>query len=212
MNSAASFFNWTYKTRAQTVKKLHNGEEISHEKLFLSFTSHTPAFVSNGPAGLNASVKGVGYVPKPEYLEETLEAYMKHINSYQMCGDEDYSKRGLELLVNLLYSDEAENRIDFSILTSLEMAMKHSWENYKASPEATLIFYQPPAISYEVRGKMEIHEDDIYQKFVNAQHDVYHSPNIERWSQRPAYVFRIEEIYNNSVGKDGFGQKLQYPY
>jgi hypothetical protein len=212
MNTAESFFNWSYKTRAQMVTKLHNGEDISREKLFLSFTSHNPAFVSNGPAGLNASIKGVGYVPKPEYLEETLEAYLKHIQTYKMCGDEDYSKRGLALLVNLLYSPEAECRIDFSILTSLEMAKKHSWENYRVNPEATLIFYQPPAVSYELRGKMEIHENDIYQKFVNAQHDVYHAPNMERWPQRPAYVFRIEEIYNNSVGKDGFGQKLQYPY
>jgi hypothetical protein len=78
MKSAQSFFNWSYKTRANTVLKLFNGEEISNEKMFLSFTSHNPAMVSNGTAGLNASIKGVGFVPKPEFMEETLEAYMNH--------------------------------------------------------------------------------------------------------------------------------------
>jgi hypothetical protein len=144
-------------------------------------------------------------------MQETLDAYIEHIKSYDK-EDKEYSKRGLDILVKHLYSPEAEKRIDFSIITSLELAKKHSWENYKVNPEATLIYYQPPMISYELRGQMEIHEDDIYQRFVNAQHDVYHAPNMERWPERPAYVFRIEEIWDNSVGKEAFGTKMQYPY
>ncbi|MFP4383794.1 MAG: hypothetical protein ACLFST_02405 [Spirochaetia bacterium] len=211
MKTAEKFFNWAYQTRANTVMKIFNGEEMSSEKMFLSFTSHNPAMVSNGPAGLNASIKGVGFVPKPDLMQETLDAYIEHIKSYDK-EDKEYSKRGLEILVKHLYSPEASERIDFSIITSLELAKKHSWENYKVNPEATLIYYQPPVISYELRGKMEIHEDDIYQRFVNAQHDVYHAPNMERWPERPAYVFRIEEIWDNSVGKEAFGTKMQYPY
>jgi len=211
MKTAEKFFNWAYQTRANTVMKIHSGEEMSSEKMFLSFTSHNPAMVSNGPAGLNASIKGVGFVPKPELMEEILEAYIEHIKSYKK-DDKDYSQRGLEILVKHLYSPEASERIDFSLITSLELAKKHSWENYKVNPEATLIYYQPPVISYELRGKMEIHEDGIYQRFVNAQHDVYHAPNMERWPERPAYVFRIEEIWDNSVGKEAFGTKMQYPY
>ena len=86
------------------------------------------------------------------------------------------------------------------------------------NPEATLIFYQPPAISYELRGKMEIYDEtetgkrEIYQQFINAQHDVYHFPDMSRWLTRPAYIFRIEEIYDNCVTKDGFGEKMLYPY
>ena len=211
MKSAQSFFNWSYKTRAKTVIDLYNGKEISHEKMFLSFTSHNPAFVSNGPAGLNASIKGVGFVPKKEYLQETLDAYLEHIATYEE-GDKTYSQRGLEVLIKHLYCDEAKDRIDFSIVTTLEMAKKHSWENYKANNEATLIYYQPPVISYELRGKIEIEEEGIYQKFINAQHDVYHKPNTERWASRPAYIFKIEEIYDNSVTKDGFGEKMIYPF
>ncbi|MBE0701407.1 MAG: hypothetical protein IH571_06950 [Acholeplasmataceae bacterium] len=72
MKSADDFFAWAFNTRANTVMRLYNGEDLLPEKIFFGFCSHTPAFVSNGPAGLNASIKGVGFLPKPEYLEETL--------------------------------------------------------------------------------------------------------------------------------------------
>lgn len=217
MKSAESFFNWAFKTRANTVTKLYEGEEMSKEKVFLSFCSHNPALVSNGPAGLNASIKGVGFIPKPEYLEETLAAYIEHIKSYD-GDDAAYSKRGLKLLVEQLYSPEAHHKIDFTRVVSLEMAKKHSYENYSDNSEATLIYYQPPIVSYELRGKMEIHDEntsgkrEIYQQFINAQHDVYHRPDMSRWLKYPAYVFRIEEIWDNCATKEGFGTLLKYPY
>ncbi len=217
MKTAESFFNWAFRTRANTVMKIMNKEEMSPEKVFLSFCSHDPALVSNGPAGLNASIKGIGFMPKPEYLEETLEAYIKHIETYD-GNDKEYGQRGLEVLVKYLYGPEVQHRVDFSCIGSLEMAKKHSYANYKVNPEATIIFYQPPMISYELRGKMEIHDEmdtgkrEIYQQFLNAQHDVYHRPDRNRWLRYPAYVFRIEEIWDNCVTKDGFGTQMQFPY
>jgi hypothetical protein len=217
MKSAESFFNWAFRTRANTVIKIANKEEMSNEKMFLSFCSHDPALVSYGPAGLNASIKGIGFMPKPEFLEETLNAYIAHIKSWTP-EDKDYSQRGLALLIKYMYAPEAQHRVDFTCIGSLEMAKKHSYINYKANSEATIIFYQPPMISYELRGKMEIHDQmdsgkrELYQQFLNAQHDVYHQPDMNRWLRYPAYVFRIEEIYDNCVTKDGFGAKMEYPF
>ncbi len=217
MKTAESFFKWAFNARAETVLKLNRGEEMSKEKVFLSFCSHDPALVSNGPAGLNASIKGVGFVPKPEYLEEILKMYIEHIKSYKE-DDKEYSKRGLALLAKEIYDPSVRHRMDFTMLGSLEMAKKNSYTNYKANPEASIIYYQPPMISYELRGKMEIHDEndsgkrEIYQQFINAQHDVYHRPDMSRWLKYPAYVFRIEEITDKSATKEGFGTKLQYPY
>ncbi len=215
------FFNWAYKTRGNTVKALAEGTMMSPEKIFLSFTSHDPVFISHGPAGLNGSVKGIGFIPKEEYLEEALAAYVEHIKSYDP-EDKTYSDRGLKLLMKWLYSEEAEKTVDFEHIYSVEMAFKHSWENYQVNPEATLLFYQPPVLSYEVRGKMEIvgahneigtvkpEELPLIQQFINAQHDVYHLPNIERWVTRPAYKFTVEEIFDNSANKIGFGTQIPY--
>ena len=163
MQSSKKFFNWAFNTRAENVIKLQKGEMTSPEKMFLSFCSHEPAFVSYGPAGLNASVKGVGFLPKDEYLEETLEIYLKHIATYEP-GDKSYGERGLKLLVEQMYGEEARKRIDFTKLGSLEMAKKQSWTNYQVNPEACLIFHQPPMISYKLKGKVEIYDENLSGK------------------------------------------------
>jgi len=154
---------------------------------------------------LNGSVKGVGFVPKKEYLDETLEAYIRHIDKGWREG---YSQEGLSLLVKYIWSPEAKSRIDFSIMGSLEMAFKHSWANFQANKEVTLLFFQPPMVSYEVRGEIEIMKEGTYHLYLNAQHNVYHKPNKERWANRPAYIIHIEEIFDNSASREGFGVKI----
>ena len=215
------FFTWAYRTRGNTVKALAEGVEMSPEKVFLSFTSHDPVIISHGPAGLNGSVKGIGFIPREEYLEAALAEYIEHIKTYDPA-DKTYSQRGLQLLMKWLYSEEAEKTVDFEHIYSVEMAFKHSWANFQDNSDATLLFYQPPMRSYEVRGRMEIigqrheigsispFELPLLQQFINAQHDVYHAPNIERWVTRPAYRFTVEEIFDNSASKNGFGTVIPY--
>jgi hypothetical protein len=43
---------------------------------------------------------------------------------------------------------------------------------------------------------------------LNAQHDLYHRPNPDGWKDRPAYIFVIDEIFDNSVTPKGFGKKI----
>jgi len=90
----------------------------------------------------------------------------------------------------------------------MELAKKHSWENFNDNKNITLSFFEPPVIHYELRGKIEIVNDGILHKLVNAQHDVYHQPNPDRWPNRPVYIVHIEEIFDNSATKAGFGTKM----
>ena len=62
----------------------------------------------------------------------------------------------------------------------------------------------------EIYDECESGKREIYQQFINAQHDVYHAPDMTRWLTRPAYIFRIEEVYDNCVTPEGFGNKMQY--
>ncbi len=218
MDNAKRFFDWAFDARAENVIKLYNGEQMSMEKMFISFCSHEPAFISHGPAGLNASVKGVGFLPKDEYLEEVLEIYIEHIKTFDP-EDKSYSQRGLKILIEQMYGEDARKRIDFTKLGSLELAKKQSWENYQVNKDAALIFHQPPMISYKLKGTIEIYDEEstgkreLYQQFINAQHDVYHRPGgFDLWIKQPAYIFRIEEIYDNSASRNGFGARLEYPY
>jgi len=201
-----AFLNWTYRERADLIRRQAEGQAVAPHEIYLGFTRHSPGVVSHGPAGLNASIKGVGYIPKPEYLDETLDAYLAHIRRGWRDG---YCQDGLQLLMRMLYGEGCQERIDFTRLGSLELALGHTWTNLRADPTVTLLFYQPPAISYEVRGRAEIHEQGSpYHLLLNAQHDVYHQPHSERWSKRPAYIFTIDEIYDNSASKEGFGRRV----
>lgn len=198
------FIRWAYIERGEIVKRYSRGE-LSEKELLNEFLRHTPVLVTHGPAGLNASIKGVGLIPKPEHLETTLETYLDHINR---GWHKEYTKKGLEILQKTLYNKNYE-KIDPTKLGMLEMAKKHTWQNLRSDPRATILFYQPPTTSYELRGHVEIHEEgSIYHKLVNAQHDVYHKPNPEQWPNRPAYIFTIQEIYNNSATREGFGKRI----
>ena len=206
MDMPSSFYRWAYGKRADMVRRLAAGEKVDPTKMFLSFTTHCPTFISSGPAGLNGSVKGIGWLPKEEYRKETLDAYLKHIATGWRDG---YSEDGLRLLVDLLYGEGCEERIDFTVMSSMELAKKHSWENFNANDDVTLSFFEPPVIHYEVRGKIEIVHDGLLHQLVNAQHDVYHKPGPERWPNRPVYIVHIEEIFDNSATKTGFGTKME---
>jgi hypothetical protein len=201
-----SFVNWSYYERAQLVQRQAAGEKVPHHEIFLGFTRHSPAVVTQGPAGLNASIKGVGFVPQEAYLEEFLKAYHAHI---EQGSRPTYREEGLKLLVRLLYGENCAARLDFTRLGSLELARQHTYTNLQHNDQVTLLFYEPPAVSFEVRGRAEIHhEGSPYHSLLNAQHDVFHPPHPELWAERPAYIFHIEQIFDNSATKGGFGRQV----
>ena len=185
------------------LRRIAAREDLPREVVFLGFTRHTPTVISTGSAGLNGSVKGVGFVPSPPHLGTLLEKYLEHIDS---GWSEDYSARGLEMLGETIYGPSGEEMVDFTKLATLELAKGHTWQNFKENRRASIVFYEPPVISFEVRAAVEIHEEGLYHEFVNAQHDVYHKPNRAGWTDRPAYVFNIQEIYDNSATNEGFGK------
>src|SRR5512139_3339960 len=90
-----AFIDWTYRQRADLIRRQAEGQVVTPNEIFLGFTRHSPGVVSHGPAGLNASIKGVGHVFKPEYLNETIDAYLAHI---RLGWRDAYCQDGLQLL------------------------------------------------------------------------------------------------------------------
>jgi hypothetical protein len=185
------------------VRDLASGKEIGREELFLGFTRHTPALVTNGKSGLNASIKGVGFIPNDDVLPSLLERFMAHIKSEY---DEEYGQRGLLILDKHLWS----NPENFSMLRlgTIELAKMGTWENIKENPSATLLFYQPPVVSFELRTNVIIHEDGLIHNFVNAMHDMYHKPDVSRWNERPVYELIVERITDKSATEKGFSRSV----
>ena len=199
------YINYIFYERRALLERLVKGEQISYEKMMLEFTRTTPIIVTCGPAGLSGSVKMVGFVPREEHLEELV----RRAEEYAYAKTSESVLRDVSRV--LLEEFYREDIIDFRKLGGLEMAFNHTWRNIKATGKATLVFYTPPNTSFEVRCKVEIHEDDtdLYKRYLNAMHDIFHKPRSGR-SSYPAYVFIVEEIYDQSNTREGFGKKI-YP-
>lgn len=192
------FIDYAFRQRREFIEKvLERG--LSGNEFLIAFTRHTPAIISNGRAGLNGSIKGIGFVQKEEFMEETTERLKSFLEMSRELSRGEAMNKALKLLLDHVYVEE---RMDFLKLSSLELAKGHSWANFSENPKASILFYTPPSTSYEVRASVEIHEDGIYWEYVNAVHDVFHMAGVKRrrdWSKTPAYIFLIEEIYDNSV-------------
>lgn len=193
------FWIWAFNQRAAMVKNLISNKKIDKDNFFLSFTRHTPAMVTNGEAGLNASIKGFGFVPNPEHIKQ-ITSTLKH-------AIETDAPDSLQILYDCIYSDLAVQNIDTKHLISLELAYGHTYKNVNKVNNAlcTLLYYMPPAVSFELRGEVALHENDEYSEFANAVHDIYHRPQGEKKPDK-AYLFEIMEIYDNSV--KSFGKRI----
>ena len=193
-----SFYNYIFGKRKETLKKLSENKIKDENELFLRFTTHNPTMITNGIAGLNGSVKGIGFFPKKEHLEKKVRIFRKAIkekgiNKVKFLFDEIYNK---------------EDELDLKILSTIELAKNHTYKNLsEGEKNSTLIFYTPPIISYEVRGRVELFSAGYEFEFVNLLHDFYHG-EAKNWDNRIVYLFHIEEIYNNSAAPNGYGTQI----
>ena len=196
------FWKWAFEERSKLLDQMKNGTIGEGPQMFLGFTRHTPTMITVGQSGLNGSIKGFGFVPTLEHIEYVTKKFIESING----PEQGYSERGLNLLTELMYSSEASIKIDKTRLISLELAFGHTYMNVKdKKSDCTLVYYQPPVTSYEVRGKVTLYENGLYMEFANAMHDVFHKQNGLR-KLNPVYVFEIERVFDNSV--PAFGIEL----
>ena len=191
------FIDYAFNHRKETLQMILDGKIKSQEELFLRFTTHNPAMITNGIAGLNGSIKGIGFFPKRKFLKEKVEKFKIAIENKKI--------NRIEFLFNEIYNREEE--IDFNYLTTIELARNHTYKNLlNGDKKVTLLFFTPPVLSYEVRGKVKIYDKGPEFEFVNLMHDFYHGKS--NWERRIVYLIKIEKIYNNSATPEGYGKKI----
>ncbi len=211
-----------------------SNEHMDPYRFYIEFTRHNPVLCTaclteKGSIEVNGKVVGIGYIPKKEHMKNLIKIFEEHIwksdeEYFEHQDDEEYirrlrrnhSKRGAKLLLKYIYLDEedAADKIDFEKLATIELAArlphssKHTWRILQHSDTASLVFFQPPSISYELKGRISIHLDDDYHRLVNLVHDAYHYTPPENRGFRPVYIFHVEEVYDNSPTKKGFGRRI----
>ena len=193
MEIPRKFIDYVFTKRVAALRALMRGE-TPRERVLIEFTRTLPAVITDGPAGLSGSIKMVSILPRQDVLPRVLDR-LRELEGYS-------SERIFEVLVHEVYREDV---LDFSRLGALELAKKHTWTNIRATKRATLLFFTPPIESYEVRCSVEIHEGDEVAQYLNYLHKLVHRAKRVDY---PAYVFIIEEIYDNSDSPDGYGRLI----
>ena len=205
------------------------------DRFFLESTRHNPALCTafrkeNGEIFVNAKIVGVGYVAREKYMDVAIRAFEEHVErGDEMFGknqtsDEleknsrEYQKKGASLLLEHLYFEDpkiAKERVDFSKMSTIELALskpqssKHTWQAVQHNLSTCILFYQPPSISFEIRGKIEIHENDSCSEFVNLVHDSFHYRRAKDMrTKRPVYLVNVNEVYDNGPAPTAFGKRV----
>ena len=230
------FIQWNYFPRVKSLKEIVQQQAaMDMNRFFLESTRHNPALCTafrreDDSVSVNAKIVGIGYVVKEKYISDATKAFAEHVKhgdelfrnakdqSQRSGAVREYQREGVLLFLEHLYFEEpnkAEEQIDFSKMSTVELALskphssKHTWQVVQHNLNACLLFYQPPSVSFEIRGRIEIHENDVYHEFVNLVHDSFHyEPPEARKERRPVYLFRVEEVYDNSATPTGFGTRI----
>ncbi len=230
------FLRWNYYPRRVSAKAfLESRHERDMNRFFLESTRHSPALCTayrreDGSIFVNAKIVGAGYVLKKDRLRAATEAFRQHLENgdrlFEEAGEDkrkqretmdQYQREAMWTLMEHIYlpKQDAHAFVDFTKMSTLELAKskpsssKHTWQIVQKNQTACLLFYEPPGISFELRGMLDIYVKGDYYDFVNAVHDAFHYvPKEKRKIERPVYIFNVEETYDNSPQPNMFGAKI----
>jgi hypothetical protein len=195
------------------------GEKRPLAEVFLGLTRNNPVVITCDKNFLpNGAVKSVGFQVKDEFLEESVKAYDDFLNwrwerikekmdsGYEGEGwlyspHPDFIVAGLTHALKHIYlpEEEAEKRIDFERLGTLEGFNKRTWENIKHNKKVAIVYYYPPGIHFQVNCTVEVQKSGLIRDFINRAACLAHGDNPAKWPKRTAYIFHVEEVIDKSV-------------
>lgn len=167
------------------------------------FTSHLPVVTTQSPGPgfpFNCSNKGVGFLPKPEYLQEFVDLFRRTLENTRGRPWQESMKERIAA-VSSFYFDR--DRIDYRALSTLEIFEKGTYRNLSKLPLAAVHYTgnAPDYISFQVNCAVEIiRPDDPRHAFVHLARIMfeYDSFHISQTNFPYAYVLWISEVLDKT--------------
>lgn len=187
------FLDWIVDSRLKVYEMLEKGEFIRF------FDAHLPVLVTLDREGrINTANKGVGLLPKGEYLDHYIEVFENTISEAK-SWKESFPER----IAAIKEFYKHKRRIDRTKLGTLEIFEGRTLSNIRENPRVALHFTgsRPNYVSFQVNAIAEIVKDDnkYFQFLVLArklfEHDSFH---IFQPGYGFGYVFHITECLNKT--------------
>ncbi len=195
------------------------GEKPPLSEVFLGLTRNNPAVITCSKNFVpNGAVKSVGFHPREEFLKEAIEEYDAFLNwrweKMKEGMEEGYEGEGWlysphpDFIVDSLKHslkhiylprEDAEKRIDFETLGTLEGFGKTTWKNIQQNKRVAIVYYYPPGTHFQVNCSVEIQKSGPIRDFINRAACLAHGDNPAKWPRRTAYIFHVEEVIDKSV-------------
>ena len=190
------------------VEWIEQGRRSMYDKLLGKgrpgfFTSHLPVVstLSKGQAfPFNCSNKGVGFLPKPEYLGEFADLFRQTLESTRGQPWQESLRERLAAVSRFYFDRE---KIDYRALSTLEIFEKGTYRNLSRTPLAAVHYTgnAPDYVSFQVNCAVEIiRPDDPRHEFVHLARIMfeYDSFHISQTNFPYAYIFWISEVLDKT--------------
>jgi hypothetical protein len=207
-----------YGIREEYLEHVEKGKRPLMD-VFLGLTRNNPAVLTcSEDLQPNGSIKSVGYILKEDYLEEVTRRYDEFLNwrwekikehmdgNYEGEGwlyspHPDFVVDGLKNSLKHVYlpRQEAEQKIDFEKLGTLEGFGTRTWTNLQKNKKAAIVYYLPPGTHFQINCTVEIQKSGPIREFFNRTACAAHGENPAKWPWRTAYIFHVEEVIDKSV-------------
>ncbi|MCX7757239.1 MAG: hypothetical protein N2166_02860 [candidate division WOR-3 bacterium] len=204
-----TFFKWSINERLKMLKRIKSSEALSLAGSHNGIVATCGGLRYDTQFSINCAVKGMGFLPKKDKLENVLGLLKSTIN-------DDFIKK-LAILENLYNC--ADEIFDQTKQVSLELYSTpdfetHTFINQMTDPRVAIVFLDIP--SFEIKAIAQlIHPNDPtlsqYERsivdFVNTVHDYFHSRSPR---QSITVVYHVVEVFDNTPGK-ARGQRISPP-
>lgn len=202
------FFNWDFEKRIETIENIATGVMPGlagpHNGMVATYGYRR----SDSKFRLNNAVKGCGFLPKKEKLEETIDLLKSTIEA-------DFPKK-LQVLTDLYV--QGDTLFDMTKQVSLELYSvpernTQSFLNQMTEPTSVIVFLDIPTFKLKTIAYL-LHPDNPdlteYEKnvvdYVNLVHSYFHG---EFSKEFITVIYNVVEVYNSSPGNDnGRGKKI----
>lgn len=204
-----AFVDWNLRSRLKDLEEIKKGRMPGFAGPHSGMVASHGARRADGQFTVNNAVKGMGWLPKPDFLPQLLAELESSTDS-----SDGYK---LEWLIRL-YRDRPE-QLDPTKQVSLELYATpdfatHTFLNQMADPGVSIVFLD--MVSYELRCLAQmVHPDDpglspserMTVEYVNAIHDYFHGRSPRK---SIVTVYHVVEVYDNSPGR-GRGRRAVPP-
>jgi nucleotide-binding universal stress UspA family protein len=190
------------------IEWIEQGRKAMYDKLLgkgnpAFFTSHLPVMITHSREQVfpfNCGNKGVGFLPKSEYLKEFIDLFRSTIERTQGRPWQESLKERLAAVSSFYFNRE---KIDYRSLSSLEIFEKTTFKNLSTTPLAALHYTgnAPDYISFQVNSAVEvIGPEDPRHEFIKLARVMfeYDSFHIAQHEFPYAYVFWISSIQDKT--------------